>query len=257
MQIQFKTVIFLSCAYLMFTNVVNATVYQCEKNGVVEFSQQPCGKDARLVIIKEQNPHVSDIFESAPVKPDSGVDSYIRVKQIDAEIQQHHNKIDTLTQRLDNDIASLSKQADAQLNNVVGNKKVAAIAKQMTATSQRYKLLIDNEQRGIDRLNTEKATLLAQSDQTVDAEVDSFIRTQQIKREITEHQNKIDTLYAQLNSQLSQLEQQTRPRAVNLTGVSADEALSEKMTAVTSKFDTLIAVEQRQIDRLNTELGQL
>ena len=88
------------------------------------------------------------------------------------------------------------------MNNVAGNKKVAAIAKQMTATSQRYKLLIDNEQRGIDRLNTEKATLLAQSDQTVDTEVDSFIRTQQIKREITEHQNKIDTLYAQLNSQL-------------------------------------------------------
>ncbi len=178
MQIQFKTVIFLSCAYLMFTNVVNAAVYQCEKNGVVEFSQQPCGKDARLVIIQEQNPHVSNLFESAPVKPDSGVDSYIRVKQIDAEIQQHHNKIDTLTQRLDNDIASLSKQADTQLNNVVGNKKVAAIAKQMTATSQRYKLLIDNEQRGIDRLNTEKATLLAQSDQTVDTEVDSFIRIQ-------------------------------------------------------------------------------
>jgi len=97
MQIQFKTVIFLSCAYLMFTNVVNAAVYQCEKNGVVEFSQQPCGKDARLVIIQEQNPHVSNLFESAPVKPDSGVDSYIRVKQIDAEIQQHHNKIDTLT----------------------------------------------------------------------------------------------------------------------------------------------------------------
>ena len=157
---------------------------------------------------------------------------------------------------MNNEIAALSSQADAQLHNLVGAKKEAAIAKQMSAVSERYNLLINNEQRNIDRLSTEKSQLVLQSNDTEKNEIDHFIRSEQIKREIAEHKDKIDRYHVELNQQIKRLEQQASTRPTNLVDASSDQALSDKMSAVTSKFNTLIAVEQRQIDRLNNELTQ-
>ena len=134
---------------LLVCPLAHSTVYHCEKNGVAEFSQQPCGKDAKLITIKEQNPHLSGASDNAAQasagKDTAEVDRYIRLKQIDAQIAEHNNKIDTFKLKMDREIVALTEQSDAQLRNLVGAKKQAAIAKQMTAVSERYGVLIDSE----------------------------------------------------------------------------------------------------------------
>jgi len=258
MKPRFFTLFTLVCLGVTLSKAANAAIYQCEKNGIVEFSQQPCGKDAKLITVKEQNPTLlgspKPVSESSDVTAE--IDNYIRLKQIDAKIAEHNNKIDSYSERMNNEIAALSSQADAQLHNLVGAKKEAAIAKQMSAVSERYNLLINNEQRNIDRLSTEKSQLVLQSNETEKNEIDHFIRSEQIKREIAEHKDKIDRYHVELNQQIKRLEQQASTRPTNLVDASSDQALSDKMSAVTSKFNTLIAVEQRQIDRLNNELTQ-
>ena len=62
-----------------------------------------------------------------------------------------------------------------------------------------------------------------------------------------EHKDKIDRYHVELNQQIKRLEQQASTRPANLVDASSDQALSDKMSAVTSKFNTLIAIEQRQI----------
>ena len=56
---------------------------------------------------------------------------------------------------------------------------------------------------------------------------------------------------------MSELEQQLSSRPRNLADANSDNALADKMTALTSRFNTLIAVEQKQIERLNNELTKL
>lgn len=250
-------------AIVFLAQPVYASVYKCEKEGVVEFSQFPCGEDAKLITVKEQNPSVPSniVTHSQNNQTQEGsVDTYIRIKQIDAKIQEHKNKVDTYSEEMNNEIASLKNQSDAQLNNLTGARKETAIANQMASVSERYNSLIEREQRDIDRLSKEKQRLQAderskekdpQAEQS--QEIDSFIRTQQIAREIQEHQSKIDTYQAQMNRQIESLEQQAKEQPNNLTDATFDNSLSRKMSAVTAKFNTLIDVEQRQIDRLQNE----
>ena len=48
MKPRFFTLFTLVCLGVTLSKAANAAIYQCEKNGIVEFSQQPCGKDAKL-----------------------------------------------------------------------------------------------------------------------------------------------------------------------------------------------------------------
>ncbi|MGO3300481.1 MAG: hypothetical protein ACTILD_07185 [Pseudoalteromonas sp.] len=246
---------------------VHASVYKCEKEGVVEFSQFPCGKDAELITIKEQNPSVPGniITHSQNNQTQNGsVDRYIRIKKINAKIQEHENKVDTYTEQMNHEIATLKNQSDAQLNNLTGAKKETAIANQMASVAERYNSLIDREQRDVDRLtkekqrlemNTQSVPLSPKNQQS--QEIDSFIRTQQITREIQQHQSKIDTYQAQMSREIESLEQQANESPSNLVDATFDNSLSRKMSAVTAKFNTLIDVEQRQIDRLQNEQSSI
>lgn len=252
------------CITLCFIAPLHASVYQCEKNGVVEFSQFPCGDDAKLITVKEQNPAVPSSIVTNGDMDTTEVDTYIRTKQIDADIQQHQDKIDTLSEKMNEEIAGLTDQSDAQLNNLSGAKKETAIANQMASVSERYNVLIEREQRDIDRLSKERLALQSvkssseideQSTQSKD--IDSFIRVQEIKRDIEQRQSKIDTYQAQMDKQIAALEAQASEQPNNLTDATFDNSLSRKMTALTSKYATLIDVEQRQIDRLLQELATL
>lgn len=239
------------------SNTAHAAVYKCEKGNVVEFSQFPCGKGAKEITVKEQNPSVSSNIVTHTEMDITGVDSYIRIKQINAEIQHHQDKIDTFTARMNEEIADLKNQSDAQLNNLSGTRKESAIAQQMANVSERYNMQIEREQRDLDRLLAEKKRLqststLLKPDKNTD-EIDRFIRSQQIKREIIDHQAKIDTYQMKMDEQIAVLEKQASEQPNNLTDVTFADSLSHKMNAITSRFNTLIEVEQRQIDRLLDE----
>ena len=60
-----------------------------------------------------------------------------------------------------------------------------------------------------------------------------------------------------MDKQIAALETQASEQPNNLTDATFDNSLSRKMTALTSKYATLIDVEQRQIDRLLQELATL
>lgn len=254
----------ITFSLLGFANA-HANVYKCEKKGVVEFSQFPCGKDAKKITVKEQNPGVPSEIVTHGKMDTTQIDSYIRIKQIDVDINQHQDKIDTFTARMNKEIGGLKNQSDAQLNNLTGAQKETAIANQMVNVTQRYDLQIEQEQRNIDRLQKEKLRLQqgqVQSESTTgqskdSQEIDSFIRLQAIKREIEERVSKIDTYQAQMNQQISALDSEAKNQPGNLTDATYDNSLSRKMTALTSKYNTLIEVEQRQIDRLHIEMAQL
>lgn len=265
-QCQFRYLLITAVSILTilgFSNV-NASIYRCEKADVVEFSQFPCGKGAKKIAVKEQNPSLSSTVGRHTEADNSQIESYIRIKQLAQKVRQHQDKVDTLTANMNKEISQLKNQSDAQLNNLSGAKKETAIANQMVNVSQRYDLQIEREQREIDRLQKEKLHLQSASQSEVNVEqtkqskeIDLYIRQQAIRREIAERKSKIDTYQAQMNQQISALEAEASEQPNNLADAAFDNSLSRKMTAVTAKFNTLIEIEQRQIDRLDNEMEQL
>lgn len=255
----------LSCLItLCYVGPLHANVYKCENKGGVEFSQFPCGRNAEFIVVKEQKPSMPTTIVAAKAAGESDIDSYIRLKQIDAQIQQHQDKIDTLSVKMNKVIVELVNQSDTQLNNLPGAKKDIAIANQMANASQRFNVLIAREQHDIDRLVSEKKHLKENQNSDVKStqtpqskDIDSFIRLQAIKRGMERHQAKIITYKINMNQQISALENEVSEQPTNLTDATYDDLLSRKMGAVTSKYNTLIDVEQRQIDRLHTEMISL
>ena len=60
-----------------------------------------------------------------------------------------------------------------------------------------------------------------------------------------------------MDRQIAALEAQAKEQPNNLTDATFDNSLSRKMSALTSKYATLIDVEQHQIDRLLQELASI
>lgn len=229
------------------------TVYQCTKNGTVEFSQLPCSKDAKAVVV---NTIAADTSSADKPQSDSDIEGYIRNQQADKEIAQHRDKIQTYTRQMQEEIARLKDQSDAQVNNLTGAEKDQAIAKEMEAVSKRYQALIDREQMHIDRLLAQKEIFKDSAANAPDS-IDSFIRLQQIDRDMRQHLDKIDTYHTRLDNELEALQEEAAHTPDNLVDATYDNALSQRMSAVTAKYTTLIDVEQKGLARLSQERAEL
>ena len=78
---------------------------------------------------------------------------------------------------------------------------------------------------------------IAQSTQSKD--IDSFIRVQEIKRDIEQRQSKIDTYQAQMDKQIAALETQASEQPNNLTDATFDNSLSQQYVTA-STFSILL-----------------
>ncbi|WP_404339128.1 hypothetical protein [Pseudoalteromonas mariniglutinosa] len=251
---------FFFVAVILASCVADAEIYQCEKNNIVEFSQFPCGKHAQLYTLKEQRAVSPRTLTASQPHDLTQVDDYIRIRQIAAKIQLHQNKITTYTERMNEQVAALNNESARQAKTLTGAKQATALANQMQSVVERYTLLITTEQQNITQLVAEQAAIESKDihadvsiQQVSTSHIDTFIDEQQIKRKLAEHHAKITHYQQQLNSQLAQLESHNNNQAHSLSQATFDNSRAVKMRALTSKFNTLIAIEQRNIEQLSKQ----
>jgi len=80
------------------------------------------------------------------------------------------------------------------------------------------------------------------------ADINLDIAISQIEREINVSKNMIHKYQKKLKREISQLQSRTNYANNNLAGATYHNALSTQMTAVTTKYNSLIQVEQNAID---------
>lgn len=127
------------------------TIYRCEVDGQLVFSQQPCADDA------EKIEHDFPVVETEPAAPaqERGVleaGNYADQVRIERRIDGHERQIRELQSARDRDIATLRQRMARANNNLAGAQYMESIATDMQAVTDRYESRIEVEQRQIDRL---------------------------------------------------------------------------------------------------------
>ncbi|MEO2266813.1 DUF4124 domain-containing protein [Pseudoalteromonas sp. YIC-656] len=226
------------------------SVYKCVVDGVVSYSQLPCGDDAQKVDVKEIV-NKQQVMPSTPA--DDSIDSYIDNRAISRELAQSQDKIDTYSMQMRKELSRLEVQAASQRKNLAGAQRDEAIATQMQSTIEQYQSLINREQLNIDRL-------LLKQQMTAPSEgdnVDHYIRAKQIEREMREHEDKIETYHQRLDSELNALKIKSPSQSSSLVAAKFDSANAQRMSATTAKYATLIDIEQKALQRLTNEYASL
>ena len=127
------------------------TIYRCEVDGQLVFSQQPCAEDA------ERIEHDFPVVESAA--PVAAPDNYVARVRIERQIRRHENRVRSLQASRDRDIATLRQRMARANNNLAGAQYMESIATDMQALGDRYDSRIEVEQRAIDRLRDDLARI--------------------------------------------------------------------------------------------------
>ena len=127
------------------------TIYRCEVDGQLVFSQQPCAEDA------ERIEHDFPVVESAA--PVATPDNYVARVRIERQIRRHENRVRSLQASRDRDIATLRQRMARANNNLAGAQYMESIATDMQALGDRYDSRIGVEQRAIDRLRDDLARI--------------------------------------------------------------------------------------------------
>lgn len=87
--------------------------------------------------------------------------------------------------------------------------------------------------------------------------IDSYIKMTALKKQLGEHQNKIETYKSQMQKQLSMFNNSFDLQANNLAGAKQSVAIAEQIIATISKFDVLIKNQQMSIDRVTQQIKNL
>lgn len=87
-------------------------------------------------------------------------------------------------------------------------------------------------------------------------EVSSYIRKQQIKREITDLEQDRKNVFKERDSKINELRDRGRNANNNLAGATWQQSLAQEMTAVMQQADTVVDTVDRQIEALRSELNQ-
>jgi hypothetical protein len=238
-------------------------VYKCEINGSLTYSQFPCGNNAEKVNIRVSKGN-SKVTSSNNRQPTDFQETnlYIQIKKIDRDILYSQNKIVTYQRKMKSEINQLQIRASYANNNLAGATYEGALSSQMGAVATKYDSLISVEHKKIDRL-TNKKTILIKTQKKLkepstksniatsqENNVDDYIKDQKFKRDKLKYQNKIKYYQHQMNNEIEQLKLEASLSNNNLAGARYEKAKADKMMAVATKYNILINIEQKKIDKI-------
>ena len=86
------------------------------------------------------------------------------------------------------------------------------------------------------------------------SEVSSYIRKQQIKREISTLEQERRQVFKERDAKIKELRERGRYANNNLAGATWQQSLAQEMTAVMQQADTVVGTLDRQISLLRSEL---
>ena len=104
--------------------------------------------------------------------------------------------------------------------------------------------------------STRPSTTLESIEQSETLEaIETYIEVKALKKQIAEHQNKIDTFKVQMQEQVSALSAKSDNQSNTLIGAQRSIANAEQSIAAVTRFNVLIQNEQTSIDLLNQQLS--
>lgn len=141
----------------------HATVYKCKIDGVLTFSQTPCGDASETTEYKmdDTNRPVDNISsqeklpKSSNTGSDSSVDEYIEIRQIKRKISKLEWQKKDLVASRDKEINALRERKASANNNLAGSSYLQSLAQEMSAVANTYSMDIESVDRELSELRAE------------------------------------------------------------------------------------------------------
>ncbi len=234
-------------------SAATTTVYQCEKNDVVIYSQFPCGEDAKVLNLYTLKASTPDSGQ----RPQGEVGDFIKLRQLGVELSSVRDKITRYRRELEDELAMLRQRMGSLGNDEAAEAQKRDLTQQMTATNMRYKAMIEREQLNITRIEVEQKRLKNEAGDSSRAEqtdVADYIKTRELERRLTLHLNKIAAYQRAMDGELAKLKAESKSQSAE---GDIHRVIGIQMQNVTAKYSTLIDNEQKEVDRLLKEKAAL
>jgi len=152
----FRLVAILS-VFLFLSSSVSASYYQCEnKWGKRVFSDKPCGNDAKELIIekpiKYELNHSDDKWDSIAASN--------AVRAHEREITRRKKSISRYRKNRDKELRKLRRKKEFAANNLAGANWEVRLSQEMEVVQNKYRGLIESEEKEIAHLRNEVADLI-------------------------------------------------------------------------------------------------
>lgn len=229
----------------------NSEVYKCVIDGVTTYSQQPCSDSAQVVNIKVAPSNSKTITTQSSELPQTSVSDYIENSSLKRKIEGHQRKIKKYKNKMENELAILRKKERTAANNLAGATYLKSISAETNAVVKRYSGLISMEQKQVDRLKAQLADSNSSAQDSTTDEVTNYITKKKVEREKAEIHRKISKYRKQMDREIAKIKHDAKYATNNIAGATYEDALNEKMIAVSEKYLALIELEQSKLDNLN------
>ncbi|MFC3033411.1 DUF4124 domain-containing protein [Pseudoalteromonas fenneropenaei] len=132
---------------LPFMLASSTSVYKCNDNGTVVYSQFPCGKDQQVVTIKAppflggqtaQQQTAQQTQQQTAQQVLADIESYVAVEQVKREIARLEGKREAKLKQRDAQLLALQQKKLKANNNLAGAQWETSISEEMSAISQAY-----------------------------------------------------------------------------------------------------------------------
>ncbi|WP_462156906.1 DUF4124 domain-containing protein [Pseudoalteromonas sp. GB56] len=140
----------------------HSAVYKCTINGVVTFSQLPCGDDAQIINIRSYKSSAADEDDGEKKQPETKpneIDGYLASQDIDRKINEHQRNIQKFEQEQVEQLALINNINQATANYLGANSIDEAKKQQAAIINANYSARLKYERESIKKLEKEKAKL--------------------------------------------------------------------------------------------------
>ena len=159
----------LAMVLLLSSPLHAMSVYKCEIEDVIIFSQQPCSTQAeevRIDYIRADELEARRLRQETQTQHARSGEIAVerRIREIETRIDAENRVINRLQRERDRDLNALrNRQAEAS-DNLAGAAYRQSLAGEMQAVNQRYDSLVAQRQATIQRLQTDIDRLLRQAE---------------------------------------------------------------------------------------------
>lgn len=274
-----KLIALIIITIIPFTS--HAKIFKCKKDGKTVYKESPCLDNEKKSTFDNRSLENSisthqRLLKTLPAKnklhlvDSSTIKTDNRLLDISLETKRAHENIQDYQESMESELDSLQKDMLNSANNIAGATRNKQLAFQMKAIVSKYDLLIESEQKKIDRLIAERIRLKEQSKNSkkakdklvsdIDSSTSKFRnnnRKMEVELDIKNTKRDIEDLYEQQEIELSELRQQMESSKSNLAGATRDENLALQMESIIAKYKTKISILQHRLDRLLDEQVKL
>jgi len=255
----FRIIFFLSL--FAFTSTSIASIYKCELNGILSFSQFPCSKDAvEIIVTKSTTTYESDLNKNN-FYSETVIDALTQLRQVLIKIQEIKLQKSHLKNQLKTDLLQLNTKA----NNSLGKFDHQELEDNKVNVTSKYTKKINAVQQNLDNLTHKKSNLsykislqnnILEFEQNFTGNANTHIKkinnillSHEINTKIRKQQDELRLYQLNLNNELARVKRQSEiANDPNFYKIQASN--------ITNKYNSKITFATELINKLEQEKKQ-